>query len=304
MSATSTSKLTIPERLQLLKKAKDAPSPAPKNAKIQKVAHYLRKRKNFSKHYSPKLVSFGPSHYGDEKLQPGEEYKSMWAANYIDSANPQDLHTKVQNMESLKPLFDDDLFIKNTTFPRYQEQGFGTRDEMISWTLFVDGCALLWILEHAKLDKPAKMNVKVDQLVLVMQDVLLLENQLPFPLLKHLWMASEKELIEAMTMFLRCHHWATKNEEKVNFADEFRHPTHLLDLQRSIILHERKKGKQTQNVPDGNSKERHIQSAPTQNTDTGECSVPMDNTAKRSKTQNEISKDMVTCRYILNCPMA
>ncbi|KAL9323786.1 hypothetical protein ACSQ67_008643 [Phaseolus vulgaris] len=275
MSATSTSELTIRERLQQLQKAKEAPSPSPENAKIQRVAHYLRDRMNFTKQYSPKLVSFGPIHYGDPKLQSGEQYKKMWAAEYIDSTkiSPQELHTKVvQNMETLKPLFDDDLFINNPTFLRYHEHGFGTPEEMISWTLFVDGCALLRILEHAKLDKPKKMNVKVDQLVLVMQDVLLLENQLPFPLLKHLWWLSEIKLKETMKDFLRCHHWATKEEHKI-FEAEFPDPTHLLGLQLSIILHE-PMIKQTKNVPD----------ASTQN-----------------KTQNvstENSEDMVTYRNI------
>ncbi|ESW23695.1 hypothetical protein PHAVU_004G068600 [Phaseolus vulgaris] len=302
MSAISTSELTIPEKLQQLQKAKEAPSPSPENAKIQRVAHYLRDRKNFTKEYSPKLVSFGPIHYGDPKLQSGEQYKKMWAAEYIDSTkiSPQELHTKVvQNMETLKPLFDDDLFINNPTFLRYHEHGFGTPEEMISWTLFVDGCALLRILEHAKLDNPEKMNVKVDQLVLVMQDVLLLENQLPFPLLKHLWRIPGKELKETMkelkkTMkeFLRCHHWATKEEHKIPEV-EFPDPTHLLGLQRSIILHE-PDIKQTKNVPDASTENTHNH---------GHClkNILTYNTGKGSKTPNvstENHEDMVTYRNI------
>lgn len=281
MSATSISNLQ--ERLQELQKAKETPSPAPQNAKIQRVPpHLLRNRKNFSKYYSPKLVSFGPIHHGDLNLQLGEQYKKMWAAEYIDSTkiSPEELHKKVvQNIETLKPLFDDDLFTKNQRFSEYEKQGYETPEDMISWMLFVDGCALLRILEHAKLDKPYKMNVKVDQLVLVMQDALLLENQLPFPLLKHLWRDSKENLMEIMKGFLRCHHWATK-EDQVNFIADFPQPTHLLGLQRSIILYD-----------------------PTQNTD---------NVAKRhigngSETQGvsqDNQDDMVTYRYrySLNCP--
>ncbi|XP_017439204.1 uncharacterized protein LOC108345139 isoform X2 [Vigna angularis] len=216
MSATSISNLQ--ERLQDLQKAKETPSPAPQNAKIQRVPpHLLRNRKNFSKYYSPKLVSFGPIHHGDLNLHLGEQYKKMWAAEYIGSTkiSPQELHKKVvQNMESLKPLFDDDLFTQNQRFSEYEKQGYGSPEDMISWMLFVDGCALLHILEHAKLDKPYKMNVKVDQLVLVMQDALLLENQLPFPLLEHLWRDSKVNLMEIMKGFLRCHHWATKEDQR------------------------------------------------------------------------------------------
>jgi len=57
-------------------------------------------------------------------------------------------------------------------------------DEMISWTMFLDGCAVLRIPEHAQLERPEEMSVKDEQLSLVLQDVLLLENQLPYPLLK------------------------------------------------------------------------------------------------------------------------
>ncbi|WVZ13578.1 hypothetical protein V8G54_011144 [Vigna mungo] len=275
MSATSISNLQ--ERLQELQKAKETPSPASQNAKIQRVPpHLLRNRKNFSKYYSPKLISFGPIHHGDFNLHLGEQYKKMWAAEYIDSTkiSPQELHKKVvQNIQTLKPLFDDDLFTQNQRFSEYEKQGYGTREDMISWMLFVDGCALLHILEHAKLDKPYKMNVKVDQLVLVMQDALLLENQLPFPLLKHLWWDSKNNLMEIMKGFLRCHHWATK-EDQVNFTADFPQPTHLLDLQRSIILYD-----------------------PTQNTD----NVPKRHIGNGSETQGvspENQDDMVTYRNI------
>ena len=284
MSATSISNLTMEERFQELQKAKETPSPALGNAKIQRVPpHLLRNRKNFNKHYSPKLVSFGPIHHGDLNLHLGEQYKKMWAAEYIGSTRTTlpKLHKKfVQNRESLKPLFDEDILTKNGRFSKYEEQGFETREDMISWMLFVDGCALLHILEHAKLHEPGKMNVKVDQLVLVMQDALLLENQLPFPLLKHLWRDSKEELIEIMKGFLRCHHWAT-NEDQVNFRADFPQPTHLLHLQRSIILYE----------------------SPTKTDKKGFC-VPKRNTGKRSETQNvspQKQDDMVTYRYSLNC---
>ncbi|KAG2384444.1 UPF0481 protein [Vigna angularis] len=277
MSATSISNLQ--ERLQDLQKAKETPSPAPQNAKIQRVPpHLLRNRKNFSKYYSPKLVSFGPIHHGDLNLHLGEQYKKMWAAEYIGSTkiSPQELHKKVvQNMESLKPLFDDDLFTQNQRFSEYEKQGYGSPEDMISWMLFVDGCALLHILEHAKLDKPYKMNVKVDQLVLVMQDALLLENQLPFPLLEHLWRDSKVNLMEIMKGFLRCHHWATK-EDQVNFTADFPQPTHLLDLQRSIILYE----------------------PPSQNTDKKGCCVPKRHIGNGSDVSPENQDDMVTYRNI------
>ncbi|CAJ1953305.1 unnamed protein product [Sphenostylis stenocarpa] len=256
-----------------LQKAKEAASQAPRNAKIQCVTRHLRTREHFAKHYFPKLLSFGLIHHGDPKLQLGERYKKRWAALYIDSTgkSPQELHRKVEeNIETLKLLFEEDLFTDNKTFSEYQKHGFRTKWEMINWTLFVDGCALLHILEHAKLDPTQKMNLKVDQLVLVMQDVLLLENQLPFLLLNLLWRDTDKKLMKTMQEFLHCHHWATKDEDKVKLEEEF--PTHLLDLQRSIILYEPKEEKNK-----------------------GKHNVPNKNTGKGRKTPTE---DMITYRNI------
>ncbi|TKY73625.1 UPF0481 protein [Spatholobus suberectus] len=232
----------LQQRFMQLQKAKEGAQP--ESSKIQRVAHYIRNRKHFAKHYSPKLASFGPIHYGDPKLKQGEQYKQMWAATYIESTrqNPQTLHDKVvAGFENLmKNLFDEDLFSNNEQFSKYSDQGFTSTKEMICWTLFVDGCALLHVLEHAKLHDGQKMNVKVDQLVLVMQDVLLLENQLPYPLLKLLWRDTNgSTLIDTMRNFLRCHHWASKEDrEKLYTATQYPPPSHLLHLQRTIILYD------------------------------------------------------------------
>ncbi|PNX59321.1 hypothetical protein L195_g059632 [Trifolium pratense] len=115
--------------------------------------------------------------------------------------------------------------------------------------LFVDGCSLLHILEHADLRKPEAMNIKVDQLILVMMDVILLENQLPYPVLKLLWKNdNEAELKETMKEFLKFHHWDTADNRQIWRSRIQGHwlsiqnesvsesPVHLLDLQRKIFF--------------------------------------------------------------------
>ncbi|RDX99507.1 UPF0481 protein, partial [Mucuna pruriens] len=228
----------LEERLKQLQNAKEKREYS--GPKIQRVAHHLRERKHFGKHYSPRLMSLGPIHHGDSKLEVGEKYKQMWAATYMETTgqSPQTLYDRVAgDIQKLKALFGEDIFSSNDRFSKYEMQGFRNVEEMICWMLFVDGCALLHILENAKLHVAHIMNVKVDQLVLVMQDVLLLENQLPFMLLKLLWRDTidDRELIQTMKGFLKCHHWATRNEHKINIKD-YPPPAHLLDLQRTIIL--------------------------------------------------------------------
>ncbi|AES79247.2 hypothetical protein MtrunA17_Chr7g0238241 [Medicago truncatula] len=244
---------TINEKFVELQKSKQTPQNS--RPKIQRVAEYLRNRKNFEKHYSPKLLSVGPIHHDNTNLKLGEKYKLMWAAKYIENTGhiPEDLHKKIaDNIDELKGHFGDDVL----TLTGKSLEGFGSLEEKLSWMLFVDGCSLLYILEKAKLDEPGHMNIKVDQLVLVMMDVLLLENQLPYVVLKLLWKDNDSELIKSMMTFLDCHHWATPDESQpdkekdmvpkgkgegehsvsITNESQLETPTHLLDLQRKIIL--------------------------------------------------------------------
>ncbi|GAU24197.1 hypothetical protein TSUD_23340 [Trifolium subterraneum] len=182
----------------------------------------------------------------------------MWAEKYIEDngLDPHILHKKIaDNIDELKGHFADDVL----TLTEKSLKGFRSLDEKLSWMLFVDGCSLLHILENADLNEPELMNIKADQLVPVVMDVLLLENQLPYLVLKLLWKnENETELIDTMVDFLRNHHWAPDNrrtwrsriqeivvpnimkEEEVWLSilneSELNHPAHLLDLQRKSII--------------------------------------------------------------------
>ncbi|KAF7804029.1 UPF0481 protein [Senna tora] len=191
--------------------------------KIQRVAHHLRSRKHFVKLYSPRLVSFGPIHHGEPHLQLGEQYKLMWASTYLGGPNkiPEHLHQKiVEKINELKLLYSEDAI-------RHLD------DENLARVLFMDGCALLQILDKFDLMNPEVLNVKVDQLVLVNQDMLLLENQLPFQLLKLLSPHNDNELTKMMVRFFNCHHLPSGDYDVVSLLP---HPPHLLDQLRRIVL--------------------------------------------------------------------
>ncbi|RHN46060.1 hypothetical protein MtrunA17_Chr7g0238151 [Medicago truncatula] len=245
---------TIKEKFVELQKSMQTPQNS--RPKIQRVVDRFRNRTNFEKHYSPKFVSLGPIHHDNPNLKKGEKYKLMWAAKYIENTRhiPEDLHKKIaDNIDELKGHFDNDVLASTS----WSLEGFGSLEEKLSWMLFVDGCSLLHILERAKLDEPGQMNIKVDQLVLVMMDVLLLENQLPYQVLKLLWKDEDQSgLIKSMMNFLACHHWATPDESQsekkkdmvpkrkaerehslsIRNESQLETPFHLLDLQRNIIL--------------------------------------------------------------------
>ncbi|MCH84822.1 DUF247 domain protein, partial [Trifolium medium] len=123
-----------------------------------------------------------------------------------------DLHTKiVRNIDELKGLFAEDVL----TATGKSLKGFRSLDEKLSWILFIDGCSLLYFLAAVNADNPEDiLNIKLDQLSLVTADVLLLENQLPYLVLKLLWENdNETELKESMENFVKFNHWGTAENE-------------------------------------------------------------------------------------------
>ncbi|XP_054801437.1 UPF0481 protein At3g47200-like [Prosopis cineraria] len=141
--------------------------------KIQKVLHHQRGRKKFAKYYFPRFVSFGPIHYGEPHLQLGEQYKYLWASMYLQGKDRDSKHQKIlENIKNLKDLYTKDAL-----------GDFDDNNEKLSVILFVDGCSLLQILLKFDFKKAEDLKIKADLLALLRQDVLLLENQLPFQLL-------------------------------------------------------------------------------------------------------------------------
>ncbi|KAI4346915.1 hypothetical protein L6164_007778 [Bauhinia variegata] len=101
----------------------------------------------------------------------------MWASMYARETGktPQDLYPRIaNNIEELRGFFSWDE-LKHA-------HNYNKKD--LAWMLFVGGCSVLQILEKANLSKPEDLNVKVDKLVIVERDLLLLENQLPYRLLE------------------------------------------------------------------------------------------------------------------------
>ncbi|WJX11086.1 hypothetical protein P8452_01736 [Trifolium repens] len=175
--------------------------------KIQRVPEHLRNRENIKEHYLPRLLSIGPIHHGSPNLKLGEKYKLMMAAKYIQSnrLNPANLQNKIaDNIQVLKGHFDQDVL----TLTGKSVDGFRDLDDKLSWMLFVDGCSLLCIF------RPDVFNdFKADQIFLLMfLDVILLENQLPYLVLKLLWKNdNEAELLWAIKRFLKIHQFITPN---------------------------------------------------------------------------------------------
>ena len=170
-------------------------SPAPK---IQKVIFLLRDNKDFfQKHYEPKAVSLGPIHHGNARYQLGENYKLMLTYEFVKGSKEKInyLYKMIgENINELKDCFEKGVI------ESYD-------DESLIWMLLVDGCATLQYIYCAANSKFEDLNIKPDSVAFTQQDLFLLENQLPYRLLKWLmsWSENEAELKQSIIIYINWH---------------------------------------------------------------------------------------------------
>ena len=112
-------------------------------------------------------------------------------------------------------------------------------NDSLAWLLFLDGCAVLQYIYCATHKKFKDLNIKVDIVVFGQQDIFLLENQLPYRLLKWLMSLSEikKELEDSINIYFpnqeSLHSQEKPEELRISMDGE---PIHLLDLRRTTLL--------------------------------------------------------------------
>ncbi|XP_050245462.1 UPF0481 protein At3g47200-like [Quercus robur] len=223
-----------------------SPNATPKIQTIQKFAFLLRENKGFKKYYEPRAVSLGPIHYGKPKYQLAEKYKLILASEFIKESGKviDELYKKVEeNIKELREHYEEDA---TKDYP----------DKALAWILFLDGCAILQYIYCFITNKFEDLNIKHDCAVLGQQDLFLLENQLPYRLLKWLMKLSvkKKELNESIDIFIKnvsdqkseghqaeskkgesLHSKETPHEQRLSMDGE-RKPTHLLHLLRMSLL--------------------------------------------------------------------
>ncbi|KAI4346963.1 hypothetical protein L6164_007821 [Bauhinia variegata] len=187
--------------------------------KIQHVPYYMRNLKKYEKYYFPNLISIGPAHAEDSRLLRGMEYKLMWMLMYAKESQktPNFLFQKIlEKIEELRRLFTPEVM--GHLVDSYL-------DPQLAYMLLVDGCAVLQIMEKANLSKLEDLIVKVD-IQVIARDLFLLENQLPYELLK-LLSEDESKLKKSMYQFCKLQRTFTISESP--HAPLFREPEHQLE---------------------------------------------------------------------------
>uniref|UniRef100_A0A2N9EV22 Uncharacterized protein n=1 Tax=Fagus sylvatica TaxID=28930 RepID=A0A2N9EV22_FAGSY len=203
---------TVNEAAEENKKNKSQ-SPTPK---IQKVIFLLRDTKDFEKYYEPRVVSLGPIHHGKEKYQLGEKYKLLLTSEFVKGSckGINALYMKIERrIKKLKVLFNllgalEIRILSGLQKDCFEEEvikKYDGDDEGLAWLLFVDGCAILQYMYCAtNKDKFNDLSIKNDSVAFADQDLFLLENQVPYCLLKWLMRWSKnKDLKNSIETFIK-----------------------------------------------------------------------------------------------------
>ncbi|GMN55504.1 hypothetical protein TIFTF001_024614 [Ficus carica] len=199
--------------------------------KIQKVPFVLGDRKKFEKYYEPRVVSVGPIHHGKPNLRVAERYKLKLAAAFIKQSGKETraLYKMISNkIDQLKDYYHEDEHKKYD-------------DKTLSRILFLDGCAVLQFIHDFYHGKLNEFMIKTDHIAFTQHDLFLLENQIPFEVLRLLMDLSEfrSKLKKSMGSFIRRNIMAPLDyTEKLSIdMDNLDFiPIHLLDLLQHVSV--------------------------------------------------------------------
>ncbi|XP_025608607.1 UPF0481 protein At3g47200 isoform X2 [Arachis hypogaea] len=144
---------------------------------IHRVPHYIRKTNEDA--YTPKVVSIGPFHHGNEKLLKMEYHKRLYCRQFIERSEPKNLETfvsYVQEVEAeVRGCYSDDIKL--------------SKEEHVM-VILVDCCFILEFLFKSHFHQWSRHDVSflLPQLLTHLKyDLLLIENQVPFFVLDKLY---------------------------------------------------------------------------------------------------------------------
>ncbi|KAF3442497.1 hypothetical protein FNV43_RR16413 [Rhamnella rubrinervis] len=233
---------TWKEKLQKMKKERDErfqnpQIPAAAKPKIQRVPTMLRDQKNFVKCYEPRALCIGPIHHGNPKFQVSEKYKPKLTDKFIEDSGStnggEDLYKKIwDNIKELRDCYEEEVT------KSYD-------DETLAWMFFLDGCSTLQFIHSHQYPGQLKtsFDIKNDQIPFAQQDLFLLENQLPYRVLRLLMnVGSKTNYKDSVIQFIRDNIMAPKElTDKINLDIERQEPAHLLELLQFALLYEPQK---------------------------------------------------------------
>ncbi|PON86708.1 hypothetical protein TorRG33x02_175400 [Trema orientale] len=146
-------------------------SPLPSECCIYRVPERLRHEN--AKAYTPKVVSIGPLHYDGERLQAMEEHKMLYLRSFLN-------RTRISLEDYVQFIKDREEKVRNHYAETFESIGSNQFVEMI----LVDAAFVIELLWRNHLKEGVEENDRIFnrpwKVVDVRNDMMLLENQLPF----------------------------------------------------------------------------------------------------------------------------
>ncbi|KAJ9695441.1 hypothetical protein PVL29_010756 [Vitis rotundifolia] len=200
---------------------------------IPKVPVTLRNIQDFPKWIEPSVISIGPYYHGHDNLQEGEKLKPLWAKRFIDDSNQRVrcLYQKIERkIRELRNCYD------NQAISEYN-------DKQLATMFVLDGCFLLHFIRSFCSNKEGGLNgsnFTNHHIAYIQQDLFLLENQLPFQVLKLLFQDAQfqdsNSIEELIKDFVTSKIIMSRGKSGIKLKDEENVPFHLLDLLRGVLL--------------------------------------------------------------------
>ncbi|WJZ93843.1 hypothetical protein VitviT2T_012748 [Vitis vinifera] len=205
--------------------------------RIPRVPVTLRYILNYPRWIKPNVISIGPYYYGDKYLQEVQKLKYQHAENFIRESQQQinELYQKIENeIDDLAMCYDS-----------YQATSEDDKKKLA--TIFLlDGCFLLRFIYYSnKEDGINALNFTNHDVTYIRQDLFLLENQLPYQVLKLLFEHANFEaeskdfsMEEMIKDFVISHIPLPrgKSERETSERGKIDEPCHLLHLLQRAVL--------------------------------------------------------------------
>ncbi|KAM4126182.1 hypothetical protein ACB094_01G368800 [Castanea mollissima] len=142
--------------------------------RIKRIPDHLRKVNEQA--YSPMIISIGPFHHKDEKLLTMEKFKVRYLKSFMERANI-----------NLKNLVNAIGEMKERITCCYAETSHGMAEDDFFKVILVDAIFILELMFRYVNEDREPDDLIADQMDFIVYDLVLLENQIPFFVLKKLF---------------------------------------------------------------------------------------------------------------------
>ncbi|CAI9287706.1 unnamed protein product [Lactuca saligna] len=164
--------------IDLIEKAMPPPS---SSTRIHRVPEsVLREMGDYEKYYVPKVVSIGPYHYGNPKLQSIEKLKPVFTKELLSRSEHN------ERLSSLYKYLGAANMVKELRGFYEEKSTDHLSDKEFTTMMLMDGCFILYYILFIYGEKPGSCReLRSHQIVLINRDLFLLENQIPFKVLNN-----------------------------------------------------------------------------------------------------------------------